>query len=438
MSTPIFYKVGEMMFIDNARLQIKAGNGGNGAVAFRREIYVPAGGPAGGDGGKGGDVIVMGDVALRTLMDFRYKTKYAAQPGGDGKSSNMYGKNGEDLILHVPIGTVIKDEETGLVIGDIKEDGQQIRIAKGGRGGKGNTHFKTAVRQAPNFAKAGKDGEERTIVLELRLLADVGLLGFPNVGKSTFLSVVSKARPKIANYHFTTLTPNLGVTKLKSGDSFVIADIPGLIEGASDGVGLGHDFLRHVERTKLLLHVIDVSGTEGRDPYEDFVKINKELALYSEKLAKRPQIVAANKVDILGTEEDYLSFKEKVEKDGYRVFPMSAVTHEGVEAILNALSHELKHIEQEDLFSEEEMYSEEQIAINNANEIEIYKEDEIYVVEGKRLEKLLYSVDFDDMESIRYFQNIMEKTGVFKRLRELGIQDGDTVRLYELEFDFFE
>lgn len=426
------------MFIDKAKLLVKAGNGGNGAVAFRREIYVPAGGPAGGDGGKGGNVILMADSELRTLMDYRYKSKYVAEPGGDGKSANMFGKNGEDLILKVPVGTVIKDEETGLVIADLKTDKEQVIIAKGGRGGKGNTHFKTAVRQAPNFAKAGKDGEEKNIILELRLIADVGLIGFPNVGKSTFLSVVSKAKPKIANYHFTTLTPNLGVTKLKNGDSFIVADIPGLIEGASDGVGLGHDFLRHVERTRLLLHVVDISGIEGRDPYEDFLKINKELKLYSEKLSERPQIVAANKADILDDEEKYISFKNKIEAEGYKVFKMSAVTHEGVEAILNEISYQLKHIEDVDLFEEEEMYSEEQIAINSANEILIYKDGDVYVVEGKRLEKLLYSVDFEDMESIRYFQNIMEKTGVFKRLRELGVQDGDTVRFYDLEFDYFD
>lgn len=419
-------------------MYVKAGNGGNGAVAFRREIYVPAGGPAGGDGGRGGNVVIMADATLRTLMDYRYKKKYVAESGGDGKGSNMFGKNGEDLVLKVPVGTVVKDEESGLVIADLRENGQQMVLAKGGRGGKGNVHFKTAVRQAPNFAKAGKEGEERTIVLELRMLADVGLIGFPNVGKSTFLSVVSKAKPKIANYHFTTLTPNLGVTSLKGGDSFVIADIPGLIEGASEGIGLGHDFLRHIERTKLLLHIVDVSGCEGRDPYEDFLKINQELSLYSEKLSQRPQIVAANKADILTNEEDYLAFKEKVEKDGYTVFKMSAVTHEGVETILSELSKRLKDLEEIDLFEEEEMYSEEQMAIQNKSEINIYRDGAIYIVEGKRLEKLLYSVDFEDMESIRYFQNIMDKTGVFQRLREMGIQDGDTVRLYDLEFDFFD
>lgn len=426
------------MFIDQAKLQVKAGNGGNGAVAFRREIYVPAGGPAGGDGGRGGDVIVLADPELRTLMDYRYKTKYAAECGGDGKGSKMSGKNGEHLVLHVPVGTIVRDEESGLVIADMKLAGQQVVVAKGGRGGKGNTHFKTAVRQAPNFAKAGKEGEERNILLELRLLADVGLVGFPNVGKSTFLSIVSKAKPKIANYHFTTLTPNLGVTLLKSGDSFVVADIPGLIEGASEGVGLGHDFLRHVERTKLLLHIVDISATEGRDPYEDFETINRELARYSEKLARRPQIVAANKADILCDEQIYLRFKEKVETKGYKVFKISAATQFGVEEILNELSVQLKNIEETILFDEAEMYSEEQMAIRSANEIEIYKDGAIYVVEGKRLEKLLYSVNFDDMESIRYFQNIMDKSGVFQRLRDLGIQDGDTVRLYDLEFDFFD
>lgn len=426
------------MFVDQAKLYIKAGNGGNGAVAFRREIYVPAGGPAGGDGGRGGNVVIVADATLRTLMDYRYKKKYVAESGGDGKGSNMFGKNGEDLILKVPVGTIVKDEETDLVIVDLKTDGQEFILAKGGRGGKGNVHFKTAVRQAPNFAKAGKEGEERSILLELRMIADVGLIGFPNVGKSTFLSVVSKAKPKIANYHFTTLTPNLGVTSLKGGDSFVIADIPGLIEGASEGVGLGHDFLRHIERTRMLLHIVDVSGCEGRDPYEDFLKINRELSLYSEKLSHRPQIVAANKADILSDPEMYERFKEKVEQQGYTVFKMSAVTHEGVEEILSELSKRLQELETVELFEEEEMYSEEQIAVQHSEEIEIYKDGAVYVVEGKRLEKLLYSVDFDDMESIRYFQNIMDKTGVFRRLREMGIQDGDTVRFYDWEFDFFD
>ncbi|MBP2028085.1 GTP-binding protein [Acetoanaerobium pronyense] len=426
------------MFIDKAKIYVKAGNGGNGAVAFRREIYVPAGGPAGGDGGKGGNVIIVADPNLRTLMDFRYKKKYSAEPGGDGKGSNMSGKTGEDLIIKVPVGTVIKDEETDLVIVDLKTPGQTFVIAKGGRGGKGNTNFKTAVRQAPNFAKAGKDGEEKNLIFELRLLADVGLIGFPNVGKSTFLSIISKAKPKIANYHFTTITPNLGVTQLKSGDSFVVADIPGLIEGAHEGIGLGHEFLRHIERTKVLVHIVDISASEGRDPYDDFLKINSELKKYNEKLASRPQIVVANKSDILFEEEQFEDFKTRVEKDGFKVFKMSAATMYGIEDILNAISVMLKEAEDIELFEEDQMFTEEQVVIDNSNEIKVYKEKDIYIVEGRRLEKLLYSIDFEDMESIRYFQSVMEKTGVFDKLRAIGIQDGETVRIYDLEFEFYD
>ena len=334
------------MFVDKAKLYIKAGDGGNGAVAFRREVYVPAGGPAGGDGGKGGNVIIVADSNLRTLMDYRYKTKYVAEPGDDGKGSNMFGKNGEDLYLSVPVGTIIKDEESGLVMADLKENGDKFVVAKGGYGGRGNTHFKTSVRQAPSFAKAGKDGEEKNIVLELRLIADVGLIGFPNVGKSTFLSIISKAKPKIANYHFTTLTPNLGVTKMKNGDSFVVADIPGIIEGANEGIGLGHDFLRHIERTKVLVHIVDIAGIDGRDPLDDFKKINIELKKYNEKLSVRPQIVVANKMDILEDIEIYNSFKSEIENSGLKVFSMSAATLSGVDEILYAISQMLKEAEE--------------------------------------------------------------------------------------------
>ena len=426
------------MFVDKAKLYIKAGNGGNGAVAFRREIYVPAGGPAGGDGGKGGNVIIIADSNLRTLMDYRYKSKYVAEPGEDGKGSNMFGKHGEDLYLRVPVGTIIKDEETGLVMADLKNDGDEFIAAKGGYGGKGNTHFKTSVRQAPGFAKAGKDGEEKNIILELRLIADVGLIGFPNVGKSTFLSIISKAKPKIANYHFTTLTPNLGVTKLKNGDSFVVADIPGIIEGANEGIGLGHDFLRHIERTKVLVHIVDISGIEGRDPLDDFEKINTELKKYNEKLSSRPQIVVANKMDILDDIDIYNNFKSELENRGYKVYSMSAATLSGVDEILNTISQMLKDAEEVDLFDEEDIYDETKVSSQNIDEIKVYKENDIFIVEGNRLEKLLYSVDFEDMESIRYFQSIMEKTGVFDKLRSIGVQDGDTVRIYDLEFEYYE
>lgn len=426
------------MFVDKAKLYIKAGNGGNGAVAFRREIYVPAGGPAGGDGGKGGNVIIIADSNLRTLMDYRYKSKYVAEPGEDGKGSNMFGKHGEDLYLRVPVGTIIKDEETGLVMADLKNDGDEFIAAKGGYGGKGNTHFKTSVRQAPGFAKAGKDGEEKNIILELRLIADVGLIGFPNVGKSTFLSIISKAKPKIANYHFTTLTPNLGVTKLKNGDSFVVADIPGIIEGANEGIGLGHDFLRHIERTKVLVHIVDISGIEGRDPLDDFEKINTELKKYNEKLSSRPQIVVANKMDILDDIDIYNNFKSELENRGYKVYSMSAATLSGVDEILNTISQMLKDAEEVDLFDEEDIYDETKVISQNIDEIKVYKENDIFIVEGNRLEKVLYSVDFEDMESIRYFQSIMEKTGVFDKLRSIGVQDGDTVRIYDLEFEYYE
>ena len=426
------------MFVDKAKLYIKAGNGGNGAVAFRREIYVPAGGPSGGDGGKGGNVIIIADSNLRTLMDYRYKSKYVAEPGEDGKGSNMFGKHGEDLYLRVPVGTIIKDEETGLVMADLKNDGDEFIAAKGGYGGKGNTHFKTSVRQAPGFAKAGKDGEEKNIILELRLIADVGLIGFPNVGKSTFLSIISKAKPKIANYHFTTLTPNLGVTKLKNGDSFVVADIPGIIEGANEGIGLGHDFLRHIERTKVLVHIVDISGIEGRDPLDDFEKINTELKKYNEKLSSRPQIVVANKMDILDDIDIYNNFKTELENRGYKVYSMSAATLSGVDEILNTISQMLKDAEEVDLFDEEDIYDETKVISQNIDEIKVYKQNDIFIVEGNRLEKLLYSVDFEDMESIRYFQSIMEKTGVFDKLRSIGVQDGDTVRIYDLEFEYYE
>lgn len=427
------------MFIDKAKIYVKAGNGGNGAVAFRREIYVPAGGPAGGDGGNGGNVIFRADSNLRTLMDFKYKKSYIAPSGEDGKGSNMYGKKGEDLVLLVPVGTVIRDEQTGLVIADLKENAEESVVAKGGRGGKGNTHFKSSIRQAPNFAKAGTEGQERNVLLELKLIADVGLLGFPNVGKSTFLSIVTKANPKIANYHFTTLTPNLGVVKLPDKASFVIADIPGIIEGAHEGVGLGHDFLRHIERTRLLLHIVDISGIEGREPYEDFLQINRELTLYNEKLAQREQIVIANKMDLLFDKSAYNEFKERVENDGYKVFPLSGATKEGLGDVLNYVSRRLSEIEEEPLYSPEDMWSvEDDRAALPEEEIRIEMVDGVYVIEGEKLEKLLYSVNFDDMESIRYFQRVMEQNGVFDRLRSMGIDDGDTVRMYDLEFEFFD
>ena len=425
------------MFIDKARIFVKAGNGGNGAVAFRKEKYVPAGGPDGGDGGNGASVIFEVDLGLRTLMDFKYQRKYHAEPGGDGTKGKRAGKNGEDLVLKVPAGTVIKDEATGLILADLKEEGDRAVIARGGRGGKGNQHFANSVRQAPAFAKSGTDGQERWVVLELKMIADEGLLGFPNVGKSTFLSVVTKAKPKIANYHFTTLTPNLGVVQTKFGERFVLADIPGLIEGAAEGIGLGHDFLRHVERTKVLIHIVDISGIEGRDALEDFDKINDELRLYNERLSTRPQVVVANKADILEDESIFEDFKNELESRGYKVFKMSAATRQGVDEVIAYVTQLLQEVEDVELVTEEEMYRPElDVQEEEGLTIEV-DEDGVYVVEGKALRRIMYSVNFDDMESLQYFQKAMESQGVFDRLREMGIEDGDTVRIYELEFEFY-
>ena len=425
------------MFIDKARIFVKAGNGGNGVVSFRREKYVPAGGPDGGDGGRGANIIMVADTGLRTLMDFKYKKKYSAQHGEDGSKKKRAGKNGEDLILSVPEGTVIRDEKTGLIIADLKKAGDQAVVARGGYGGKGNQHFANAVRQAPAFAKSGTDGQERWITLELKMIADVGLLGFPNVGKSTFLSVVTSAKPKIANYHFTTLTPNLGVVQTRHGESFVIADIPGIIEGAADGVGLGHDFLRHVERTKVLVHIVDISGIEGRDPIDDFEKINEELRLYNERLSTRHQLVVANKSDLLFDESIYENFKKTMEEKGYEVFKMSAATRDGVDQVIDRVSQLLNEVEEVELVSQEEMYRPELDVDDEAGlKIEV-DEDGIYVVTGKELRRIMYSVNFDDMESLQFFQAQMEAKGVFDMLREAGIEDGDTVKIYELEFEFY-
>ena len=405
------------MFIDKARIFVKSGNGGNGAVSFRREKYVPAGGPDGGDGGNGASVIFEVDLGLRTLMDFKYQRKYVAEHGEDGSKKRKAGRNGEDLILKVPPGTIIRDEATGLVIADLKEEGDRAVVAKGGRGGKGNQHFANAVRQAPAFARSGSDGVEKWVVLELKMIADVGLLGFPNVGKSTFLSVVTKAKPKIANYHFTTLTPNLGVVQTKFGESFVLADIPGLIEGAAEGVGLGHDFLRHVERTKVLIHIVDISGLEGRDALDDFDKINC-------------------KMDILEDESIFEEFKNELEGRGYKVFKMSAATRQGVDDVIAYVSELLREAEEIELVSEEEMFRPELDEVQDEG-LQIDIEDGVYVVTGKSLRRIMYSVNFDDMESLQYFQKAMESQGVFDRLREMGIEDGDTVRIYEIEFEFY-
>ncbi|MCF6465362.1 GTPase ObgE [Clostridium sp. Cult2] len=424
------------MFIDIAKINLKAGKGGDGAVAFRREKYEPAGGPYGGDGGNGGNIILQGDEGIRTLMDFRYKRVYKAENGENGRTKKQFGKKGQDLILKVPVGTLVKDEGTGKVIIDIKEHNQSFIITKGGKGGKGNAKFATATRQAPRFAEPGMKGEERTVILELKLLADVGLIGFPNVGKSTILSILSEAKPKIANYHFTTLKPNLGVVKIDEEKSFVIADIPGLIEGAHEGAGLGHDFLRHVERTKVLVHVLDSSGIEGRNPIEDFYKINDELIQYNPKLKDKHQIIVANKIDIPQSEVWIESIKKEFEPMGYKVFTLSAATMEGINKLKYGIWEALKDIE-----TEYETFDEKvDITIGEPEEepIIVKKENGVYVVEGSFIERLLYSTNFDNHDSLRYFQNIIRQRGVVDKLKELGIEESDSVFICGYEFEFFD
>lgn len=428
------------MFVDRAKISIRSGKGGDGCVSFRREPFVPEGGPNGGDGGKGGDVIFQADNNLRTLMDFRYKRKYEAENGQNGMKYNRFGKKGEDLIIKVPPGTIVIDEETNLVMKDLLHHGDSFVAARGGKGGKGNVHFKNSVRQAPNFAEAGGFAQSRNIILELKLIADVGLIGFPNVGKSTLLSVCTSANPKIANYHFTTITPNLGVVELYD-TSFVLADIPGLIEGAHTGAGLGLNFLKHIERTKLLIHVVDVSGSEGRNPIEDFDKINNELKSYGEKLLKKPQLVAANKMDMLDEEDErYLSFKAYVEEKGYQVFPISAPINQGVKELMSAAASELHKIEQEP--QEEEVYEyydfEKDDEDPNYREIYASKDGNVYVLEGKQLRKIFNSTNFNDMGSLRYLYKYIEKNGAIDKLIELGLEEGDTIRVFDYEFEYYD
>ncbi len=421
------------MFIDTSRIFIKAGDGGNGAVTFHREKYIAAGGPDGGDGGRGGNVVAVADKDISTLLDFRYKKKYAAENGGNGRDGRRSGKSGEDLFLKVPCGTIIRDTESGKVICDLKEDGEKFVIAKGGSGGWGNSHFANSTRQTPKFAKSGMPGDEREITLELKQIADVGLLGFPNVGKSTFLSIISEARPKIANYHFTTLVPNLGVVRINDGKSFVVADIPGIIEGAHEGVGLGHAFLRHVERTRILLHLVDVSGCEGRDPVEDVHIINEELVKYSEKLAEKPQVIIANKMDIPSFDENFERFKAQMEDEGYTVFPISAATRKGIDDVLYYTSRMLSELPEE----EEDDYDFLDLDEERQNDtIEVRVEDGVYVVEGLYVRKVVGSTNFDDYESLQYFQRALRKSGIIDMLEEKGIKEGDTVHMYGVEFDY--
>ncbi len=423
------------MFIDKAKIFIKSGNGGNGSVSFHREKYVASGGPDGGDGGRGGSVILEADPNLSTLLDFKYKRKYAAKNGGDGRGDNCKGEDAEDLIIKVPVGTIAYEAESGLVLADLSEKGETAVIAKGGKGGFGNKRFATPTRQAPRFAKPGRRGVEREVILELKLIADVGLLGFPNVGKSTLLSKSTKARPKIANYHFTTLTPNLGVVDLGNQRNFVMADIPGVIEGASEGVGLGHAFLRHVERTRLLLHVLDVSGIEGRDAIEDFQTINQELLKYSEKLANREQIIVGNKIDLVYEKETLDAFCNYFTEKGYRVFLISGVTGEGVTELLNATYERLQAIPKEELYDEESFFKEPE---GEEIPFEITVEDGVFQIEGRNIELLMLGVNPDDYESMQYFQRSLRKLGVIDRLKEMGVQEGDLVRLYHVEFEYMD
>lgn len=432
------------MFVDRAKIYIKSGKGGDGAVTFRREPFVPEGGPDGGDGGRGGDVIFMADRNLRTLMDFKYKKKYEAEAGQNGMKKKRFGKAGENLIIKVPLGTVIIDEASGLVMKDLTEDGESFVAAKGGRGGRGNTNFKNSVRQAPNFAEAGGAAKERNVILELKLIADVGLVGFPNVGKSSLLAVATSAQPKIANYHFTTIDPNLGVVKIYDS-SFVMADIAGIIEGASEGLGMGFKFLKHIERTKVLIHVVDVSGSEGRNPIDDFNKINKELEAYSPRILKKPQLVAANKIDMIDEDDlQYLEFKKYVEEQGYQVFPMSAPLNLGVHEILSAALQELKRIEENPELAEEDtteyfdFESEDNDPTYRDIECNYNEAEDVYELSGKQLSKIFKSTNFNDMGSLRYLYKYIEKKGAIEELKEMGLEEGDTIRIEDYDLEFWD
>lgn len=421
------------MFIDRAKITVKAGNGGNGMSSFRREKFVPNGGPSGGDGGRGANVVLIGDSNLNTLLDFRYKRIFKADNGANGQSSNMHGRGAEDLLIKVPPGTIIKEEATGQVLGDITEIGQTIVVAKGGRGGRGNARFVNSVHRAPTFAELGEPGAERSLMLELKLLADVGLVGYPSVGKSSILAKVSAAKPDIAAYHFTTLSPVLGVVSIGEGQNFVLADIPGLIEGAHEGVGLGHDFLRHIERTKVLIHVLDVSGLEGRDPIDDFHKINNELKLYNERLFKRPQIIAANKMDLPEAQENYERVANYMAELGHEIYPISAATGDGLTALMQRAAQLLAdYVEEPEEIEEAKIYEakpEDAFSVRR-------DEDGAFVVEGAGIEKLVAMTRFDDEEGVLRFQAIWRRIGIDEELRARGIKEGDTVRIRDMEFEF--
>lgn len=427
------------MFADRAKIIIKSGKGGDGHVSFRREKYVPNGGPDGGDGGRGGNVIFEVDPGLNTLTDFRHRRKFAAEPGEEGGKRNCHGKNGEDLILKVPEGTIIKDAASGKIIADMSGDNHRMIVLRGGKGGLGNQHFATSTMQAPKYAQPGQEAIEIEVLLELKVIADVGLVGFPNVGKSTFLSRVTNAQPKIANYHFTTLQPNLGVVDMEDGNGFVIADIPGLIEGASEGVGLGHEFLRHIERTKVIVHIVDAAGTEGRDPIADIHAINHELSAYDPELLNKPQVIAANKIDaIFGDENEIItSLRDEFEKDGIKVYPISAVSGKGVRELLFHVRELLAGCPKEATVYEPEFdpalgfFKDEPYEVNRA-------EDGAYVVEGPKIEKMLGYTNMDSEKGFLFFQKFLREQGILKELEEMGIEDGDTVRMYDLEFDYYK
>ena len=427
------------MFADRARIYIRSGKGGDGHVSFRRELYVPNGGPDGGDGGRGGDVIFEVDEGLNTLQDYRHKRKYAAKDGQPGGKRRCHGADADDIILKVPEGTVIKEAESGKVIADMSGDNRRQIVLKGGKGGLGNQHFATATMQVPKYAQPGQPSRELTVDLELKVIADVGLVGFPNVGKSTFLSRVTNAQPKIANYHFTTLNPNLGVVDLKDGKGFVIADIPGLIEGASEGVGLGHEFLRHIERTKLMIHVVDAAGTEGRDPVDDVYKINAELEAYNPDIAKRPQVIAANKIDAIYADGDdpLKRLKDEFEPKGIRVFPISGVTGQGIQELLYYVSEQLKGLDQAPIVFEQEYFPEDELLLDDLP-YTVEKEDDMYVVEGPKIEKMLGYTNLDSEKGFAFFQKFLKDSGILEQLEAAGIQEGDTVRMYGLQFDYYK
>ena len=427
------------MFADRAKIIIRSGKGGDGHVSFRREKYVPDGGPDGGDGGRGGDVIFVVDEGINTLSDYRHRRKFAAEPGQEGGKKNCHGKNGADLILKVPEGTIIKDAESGKVIADMSGENRRQVVLRGGRGGQGNQHYATATMQAPKYAQPGQDAIEIEVQLELKVIADVGLVGFPNVGKSTFLSRVTNAQPKIANYHFTTLQPNLGVVDLEDGDGFVIADIPGLIEGAADGIGLGDEFLKHIERTKVFIHMVDAASTEGRDPLNDILVINKELENYSPELIKRPQVIAANKTDVFyGTEEDTVItlLKEEFEPKGIPVFPISAVSGKGVKELLYYVRKELDQLDQEPVVFEQEYDLEQETFKDEPYTVEYDEKEGMYVVEGPRIERMLGYTNLDSEKGFEFFQKFLRTSGIVDELEKLGIEEGDTVRMYGLQFDY--